>query len=364
MQSKSFTTDLYIRKASLVLAGRFPTTSDGTTTQQGGEGNGIDLSTLRFNFQTKAWDHQTYPTLGVRVYNLSTETVNAILARGEYTEVELRAGYQEGWFGTIFRGTIKQFRVGRENPTDTYLDVLAADGDLLNWTWVNASLPPGSTYKQFQNTIDQAVQKQAGIGRGYDILPQDGAVVFENGKVMNGLATPLYDELAYNTNSVWHIWGGQRHMMPNTGVLPGEAIVLNSATGLIGIPEATQEGIKARALLNPAIRPRSLIQINNTDINRVQNPAINGVPSNYADLTGTGTMSFTASTTVDGFYVVLYVEHQGDTHGGPWYTDIVCAAYDSSGAGATSDLGSGYNASTAAPYGSPGGGGPDPTGIP
>lgn len=353
MASNSYTTDEWIRRASLVVAG-----FSGTTAL--GDGKGIDLSQMRFVFQTRAWDHQTFPTLQVRVYNLSDTTVKAILAKGEYTKVQLKAGYQEGWFSTIFRGTIKQFRTGRETPVDTFLDIFAADGDLLNWAYTSYSLPPGSTREDELRVLDEASKAQAKIDAGErDVVLGDSQGVFQNGKARYGLVTRGYDDIAYNSNSSWHVWGGQLHIMKNDSVLPGDAIVLNAQTGLIGMPEAAQDGVHVRCLLNPSIRPGSKIQINNGDINKVHNSSIPGASSNFANLTGQGPLQFFASTAADGFYRVLYVEHQGDTRGQPWYTDIVCATYNSDTNRASADLGSGYNAVNGAPFGSPGGAGPD-----
>lgn len=85
----------------------------------------LDLSNLRFRFQVKAMDVESPNNAAIRVYNLSRDTLVKI--RGEFSRVILQAGYDNN-FGVIFDGTIKQFRIGREGTTDTYLDILAADG--------------------------------------------------------------------------------------------------------------------------------------------------------------------------------------------------------------------------------------------
>jgi hypothetical protein len=348
----SFTTDEYLRRSSLVIGGVK-------------SGKGIDLSEMRFTFQTRAWDHQTLPTMVVRIYNLSDTTVKELLRKGEYTEVQLKAGYQEGWFGTIFRGTIKQFRTGRESPTDTFLDIFAADGDLFNWTHVNGVVPPGGSVQDVKKIADEAAKREAGITKGIDLLPSDEQI-YLNGKVVNGMISSVYDDISYNSKSVWHVWGGETHFVPTSGTIGNEAIKLNSETGLVGMPEVSQDGVHAKCLLNPNIRPRSLIQINQGDINRVHNVNNDGLGDNYAWLGNlSGQAQFFASTAADGFYIVFYVEHQGDTRGNPWYTDIVCGAYNSEQNRKAIDMGTGYDqnatSSEVAPFATPGGAGPEPT---
>ena len=53
--------------------------------------------------------------------------------------------------------------------------------------------------------------------------------------------------------------------------------MVNSHTGLIGVPDETEEGITVVALVNSQIRWGSKIQINETDISRflINNPDLN-----------------------------------------------------------------------------------------
>jgi hypothetical protein len=77
---------------------------------------GIDLSEMRIEFRVNAADVETPNTAIIRVYNLSEATATQVA--GEFDRVILEAGYEDGNFGTIFQGTIKQFRRGRVSRTD------------------------------------------------------------------------------------------------------------------------------------------------------------------------------------------------------------------------------------------------------
>lgn len=86
----------------------------------------LDLSTLRVQFTVRHASVQTPKTLTARVTNVSKQT--AAMVQQEFTQVSLSAGYV-GALGLLFRGEVRQFRFGRESPTETYLDIIAADGD-------------------------------------------------------------------------------------------------------------------------------------------------------------------------------------------------------------------------------------------
>jgi hypothetical protein len=100
---------------------------------------------------------------------------------------------------------------------------------------------------------------------------------------------------------------------------------MNARTGMIGYPRATNQGILVTCLLNPAIKVAGLIRINNKDINQTNAPggstAIFGFPTPKSK-------DFIAFATADGIYRVIVREHEGDSRGEPWYTNLTCLAVD------------------------------------
>jgi hypothetical protein len=81
---------------------------------------------------------------------------------------------------------------------------------------------------------------------------------------------------------------------------------------MVGMPQQTQDGVRIKALLNPALRPRGLVEINQKDIIAAQfSPA-------YAAI------NYFPSTTEDGLYWIVAVDFMGDTRGTEWYADLVC----------------------------------------
>ena len=287
-------------------------------------GNALDLSQFHIKFETQAADVGSPNSVAIRVYNMKSETLSAVVTNGEYDNVVLNAGYQSGNYGVIFQGAIKQYRVGRENQTDTYLDILASDGDIgYNQGFINKSLDKSATDAQrAQAVIGAMPQTQAG---NIAILSQDGNTTNLRGKVMFGMARSYMNDLAATYNSSWSIQNGQVNVVPFSGYLPGEAVQINRYTGLIGLPEQTDEGIKLNCLLNAKLRVGGLVQLNNSEVNSLQWQKGNTVGIPYNQWAG---FQYNSPLSKDGTYRAYVIEHVGDTRGKPWYSKLVCLAVD------------------------------------
>lgn len=305
----------YLRKVGLVVSGS--------------DGSGLDLSQMRIKFHVEGMDVDRPKTAIIRVYNLAAATVNTI--KTEFQSVMLQAGYENGAYGIIFKGTIKRIRNGKESPVDTFLEIMAADGDqAFNFAFVNKTLAAGATLQQQAQVSIDAMKASGSVTDSDTTALQSTGGVLPRGKVLFGLASAHLNDVADTGNCSWTIENGKVTFISNTGYLPGEAVVLNSQTGMVGIPEATNNGIEVTALLNPNIKIGTRVQIDNASITQTQ---INsqGFP-NYTDI------SFVANVTNDGFYRVLVVEHYGDTRENEYYSKMICLALDASAAPGSSVL--------------------------
>ena len=289
----------YIRKCNLIVAGAL--------------GDGIDLSPMRIVFKTKKSDAQTPNTAEIRVYNLAPETVNKI--RNEFTIVILQAGYESN-YGTIFSGNIKQVRFGRENGTDTYIDIAAGDGDdAYNFSIINTTLAAGATQID-QIAVAGDVMAGRGVGIGY--ITEIGSQALPRGKVMYGMARDYLRQSAKASETTWSVQDGLLQVVKLTETLPNQAIVLNSKSGIIGTPEQTNEGITVRCLLNPLLKISGKVMIDEKDVAEAKLP----------DTNTNAEANKPASIVNDGQYRVLTIEHNGDTRGNDWYSNIVCLDVD------------------------------------
>lgn len=285
-------------------------------------GQGLDLSEFRIRFHTQQSDVETPNTLWARVYNLSDATIQKI--KSEFQTITLQAGYENGNFGIIFQGIIKQWWQGRERNVDSFFEIAAADGDeFYNFAVLCQSITAGQSPQQILQTMFSAGQYSPGLPLANDAMGLvDGntpAPSLPRGKVMFGMVRSYARDWAAKYGYQWSIQNGQVTVVPITGYRPGEAVKLTSTTGLVFIPETTNDGIQIRALLNPLIRVGCLVQVEQSDINTLTTTQFG------LRYTQTNTA---AATTKDGYYRVLISEFHGDTRGQEWYTELTCLAVD------------------------------------
>lgn len=276
-------------------------------------GNAIDLSELRITFNISRAAVQFPNVLVAKVYNLSTETANRI--QQEFTQVRLDAGYEQN-YGSVFTGTVRQLFTGRDNGTDTYLCIVASDGDLaLNFATVATTIGAGATQRDQINASLKSMQDK-GVGAGY--IADMPTEKLPRGKVMLGMARDYMRQTTQTTDTSWSIQDGKVQVVPLTGVLPNEVVELNSKSGMVGQPEQTNQGINVKCLINPTFKVDGRVKINQQDVQR----AVIDVNATF------GSANIPAKISDDGLYRILSVEHSGDTRGQEWYTKLICVDVD------------------------------------
>jgi hypothetical protein len=315
-------TQSYLRQINLVVA----TAS----------GSGLDFGNFRCTFTVRRGDGQTPNSLDARIYNVSDATANTI-SKNEFTTISLSAGYPGG-VGLLFRGNIVQFRKGRVNQLDSYVDITAADGDeAYNYAFMSTTVPANTTQGSIRDLIQSSFARHSGsqaITAGYaPQFPQNTSI---RGEVFCGMTRNICRNFADQNNCKWSFDNGALTFIPWNSYSPGTIPEISVNTGLIGVPEQTQAGINIRTLLNPAIKVGQLIQLKGT-VNRFRfgldlpSTATNGAVDQINPVTGqTESFGLAAQikTNSQGLYYVLGADHTGDTRGQNWYTDLTCLAVD------------------------------------
>tara|TARA_R110000868_G_scaffold62751_6_gene189494 strand:- start:132 stop:1064 length:933 start_codon:yes stop_codon:yes gene_type:complete len=280
-------------------------------------GAGLDLSQLHIVFSIKKADSETPNVADITVYNLSDSTATRI--KKEFSRVVLQAGYQEN-YGTIFAGNIQQVRIGRDNGTDTYINIVAGDGDQAYISAVvNKTLAAGSTA---QDRIDAAVEPMTPFGVQKGFIADTGAAQLPRGKTMFGMSRDQLRTTSKSTGTTWSIQDGKVQFVQRTGVLPTTAVVITSRTGMVGVPQQTDKGVTVRCLLNPMIKVGGLVRLENAAIQEAQ------IDISSSSQTGSDPASVDNSLSTDGIYRVLVVDYVGDNRGGDWYSDLTCLSAD------------------------------------
>lgn len=267
---------------------------------------GVEVSDLRCKFEIqKAWAMQ--PNMSyVTIYNLSVPTENHLIQNADGIRIE--AGYQNGPYGLIFAGNVVQPVRGKEDSTTPYLKLMSLDGDnFFNFGTVAFNINKGVGLRSQIENITQNSTVPATIG---DIRGADESAKLTRGKVYFGAAKDYLRDISKTSNSVFNIDSNSVNMQRATDTPVGEAIVLNSETGMIGFPSQSDLGVTCKCLINPNIVIGGLIKLNNSTINQKE----------------ISLGQFLRPLSADGIYRVIKMNTKGDTRGQEWYQEIEAIA--------------------------------------
>lgn len=276
----------------------------------GNDTDGIDLSNLHIVFSITQAELETPQSATIRIYNMAPDTVQKIKLNA-YIRVVLEAGYQHGSYGVIFDGEIVRARLGRESAVDTYLDILAAEGFSANQAVVNQTLAAGAT---LQDTADAAAGPMGRSIKYYNYTP---SAKLPRGQALYGMSRDVLHQAAATAGYSYFYENGQISWVALEGFKDSEIVVLNSATGMVGWPEQTEEGVSVQCLMNPLLEVGSRLKIDNASI----------LAAAYAT-----DIRFIAgnipSLNADGMYRIFRIEHHGNTRGNEWYSSIIALSID------------------------------------
>lgn len=288
---------------------------------------------LQVTFQVRKVTNQTPNMLFARIYNLSPNTINKV---ANYRRVTLNAGYQNGPYGTVFTGNVVQYRRGKENATDTYLEIYAGDGDrALGYDTVTNTSPPGTTAEQ---RVKDAISRSS-LETG--MLSMGG---YGNEKLIRSLTesrtlAQFMRAESLGGNFDWWVDDGKVFAISKTGYVPGTIVELTPKTGLVGIPEVTPQGIQIKSLLDPNLKIGGLVKVKTELISGVPflpgsgaaNPVAPEDQTRAAQLSVASwgqQLTLPAFTSPTGTYKILMMDVTGETRGNSWYCDMVCVALD------------------------------------
>ena len=263
-------------------------------------GQGIAITDLRVSFKIKKTATKAPNEAVIKIYNLASTTLAQI--GSEFNDVILSAGYKgltSGRFGVIFQGNLK-FKNIYKDGADKIAELTCGDGDRdYNDAFVNISCAAGSTTRDAVNAClasfadtKAGVIKIAGIPR-------------LRGRVYCGPARDVLDDVVNAEGALWSIQDGVLHLLPTADLLPGQAIPVGESTGMIGIVEQTEKGVKAKTLLDHRMKVHLPFQLftSNIKLNTTASAKVAGLSAT-------------------GLYKTTVIEHTGDTFDKDWYTAI------------------------------------------
>ncbi len=217
----------------------------------------------------------------IKVYNLSPQTRNS-LAEGKRVIIE--AGYQSGYYGLIYNGEIVSVSHSGLNTKDKQTEIAAQDGDAFLNGFVNVS------YKKGQQSIDYFKQVVSAAGVEIDYTTDDAKKsILPRGKAMFGNTVDYMRQFAKNEDALFFVDDGKVCLVKAADPPRGEIVSLTPTSGLIGIPELTEDGVKGKCLLMPNFTLDGLVH----------------VQSNEAG---------------SGIFKIIEFTHSGDNRGNDWCT--------------------------------------------
>lgn len=278
----------------------------------------IDLSEFHFQFSISAYMLDTPKSMDIRIFNLKKETVNTILEEG--LVITLDAGYvNDGTHGIIFNGAITQIRTGKQNGTDTFIDITAVDNDLFfNQGFISYTEPRASNARQrYSNIYANSSNKPADIEIALNNLNDNK---LPRGKVYYGRTRDYLRTEAAQCGATWTVENDTVHVVGiNEYRNPEITHVINAETGMIGLPMQTIEGIQVQTLLNPNLKVGQRIELNNDSIQQKR------IGTQIGDNAQWFIEHPVISEDIKGFYKIIAISYNGDNRGNNWYSELICS---------------------------------------
>lgn len=247
--------------------------------------------TLRVTFRIARDTSRDANTARVTITNLSEENRAAIQEKNIPSIIE--AGYV-GNTSRLFSGNLTF--ASHEKDSTTWVSTLElGDGSqALQSARISESFGPGTKTA----TIIKRVVECSGLGSGnvLDELSKGnfrGAILeYKKGYTASGRCADVMKELTESAGLNFSVQDGQVQLLREGESNGDSAIVLSSATGLVGSPQIGEDGVvQARSLLQGKLTPGRATQIKSQQIN-------------------------------SGFFRIQKTIHIGDSSGSDWYTGI------------------------------------------
>ena len=209
----------------------------------------------------------------ITIWNIAKEHRESI--GKEFDTVTLEAGYEDQ-VGVIFTGQIRdvehEARLSVQN-TRSGLDILTqinlGDGDAaLRRALISKTFPAGSTVEEITEGIYQELEAQ-GLARGEWLFPEE-ILQYRRPYTTYGKAYEQLNLLSRSHRFYWSVQNGALEIIPHNGALPG-TIYIDNRSGLIEAPTLTDNGVKVRAMLNPAARPNRTMTVESKIVNLGEN---------------------------------------------------------------------------------------------
>ena len=250
-------------------------------------GEGRDFSNLRIRFNIAKSSESNSNTSKITVLNLNKESRSFV--EQEKLVVILQAGYtpigtEKPLEESIFQGNVEKVE-NKLAAADWQTTFEVGDGEKV--------LVENHFDKGFAKGVklSAAIEEvAASLGKPISVIKGIRDKVFKNGISLSGATKEILDTLTVQAGVEWSIQDDEIIILPQEQSDDESSFLLSRDTGLIGSPIKREKGVELVSTLNGLLRPGRPFE--------VQSRFVNGV------------------------FRVRKVNHNGDTHEGPWESKV------------------------------------------
>lgn len=220
-----------------------------------GKAGTLTVRDLKIDFSVSKGIGSKQNTATIAVWNL-TKSHRKQLGE-EFDKVELKVGYRAGGeLSTIFKGNIRDVTHTKETA-DVKSEMECGDGDeSINKGAVSKTFPAGTKPKAI---VDHIIGEMPGATKG-EMKGIDDLPAYKRPVTIYGWGFRELDKLGREHGFYWSIQNGEVEAVKNDKSLSGTTVI-SKETGMVGIPEITDKGVKVKALLNPNVAPGRVIDV-------------------------------------------------------------------------------------------------------
>jgi hypothetical protein len=222
--------------------------------------NTVTLSGLRVKADIQQFGGNAMPQVQLRIFGLPMQMINQLTTIGPINSsimyqnsVLIAAGDEGSALTTIYSGTIWQAWGDFNQMPDASLNIVALGGLAASLKPVGASSYPSSADV---GTIMQSLATTAGFG----FVNSDVSVQLSN-PYFPGTALAQIRACARAANINFAIDNGTLHIWPKGNARNGTTPLISPATGLVGYPAFSSNGLMLTTIFNPDVVIGGMIQV-------------------------------------------------------------------------------------------------------
>jgi len=224
----------------------------------------LDIKDLRVSFEVTRDTDRTPNSANITIYNLSADSRKTLQQDAEY--IELEAGYEKT-SEIIFEGDIRTV-VSRKMATGWETVIAAGDGEkAVRSSRINESFGGQGNGKSIKDAIAKCAEAFTGVDTADAIrkIKEEPAeresLLYKilqayKGYTATGKVEKEFSKLMQGYGRSWSVQNGKLQVLKRTETTDDAAIILNPASGLIGVPEGGDKGVvTCDAKLQPGFFP-------------------------------------------------------------------------------------------------------------